>query len=172
MLAGIYYAWETVVVPRLRLNHLHVHSFADRIAFTLRHQLPGLVAIAASLIHVSLSRLLTLAINPFSGNEHVIEKANRILVNTIEHFILNAGNQLILATYLPENQLKLIPLLSATFFVGRLAFAIGYLKSPLYRTVGFQLTVVPTLAALGYNIYFAATLGYTHHLGGGISGKA
>jgi len=171
LLAGIYWAWDSQVVPRLRLQHLHIHSVPERLAFTLRHQIPGVLAVTASIAHVSLIRCFTHAINPLSGNEHLIERANNILINTVEQFILNIFNVLILSTYLPESQLKLIPLLSVTFFVGRIAFLAGYLRAPVYRTVGFQLTFLPTLVCIVYNIYFALTLGYTYHLGAGI-GKA
>jgi len=172
ILAGLWYGWETQAVPRLGLNRLHVHTMADRFTFTLRHQLPGIIAVAASILHVSLTRLTTVAINPLSNNEHLVEVASRILGNTVEQYLLNAVNQLILSTHVNEAHLKIIPLLSVTFLLGRILFAVGYIRSPAYRTLGFVITFLPTLAILGYNIYFSWALGFTHHLGGGVSASS
>jgi uncharacterized membrane protein YecN with MAPEG domain len=165
ILGGMWWLWDTILVPRLGINRVHLHSMADRMTWTLRHQLLGLIAIAISILHVSLTRASTLAINPLAGQEHLVEKANRILTNTIEQYILSAGNQLILATHLPEAHLKIIPLISITFLIGRVLFLAGYLNSPNHRGLGFVITFLPTIGALGYNIWFTATLGYVHHLG-------
>jgi hypothetical protein len=170
LLGGLWWVWENQLVNRLGLNKIHVHSIGDRLAFTLRHQLPSVVIVVLSLLHVSLLRLSSLAINPLSGNEHHVEKASRILQNTVEQFLLTLVNQLILATHLPESHLKLIPLITVSFVLGRVLFTAGYLRAPVYRTLGFNLTFLPTLAAVGYNIYFTWTNGYHHHLGGGVAG--
>jgi uncharacterized MAPEG superfamily protein len=171
VLGGLWWVWENQLVNRLGLNKIHVHSIADRLAFTLRHQLPSIVIVVLCLLHVSLLRFFTLAINPLSGNEHHIEKASRILINTLEQYILTLINQLILSTHLPESHLKLIPLITVTFVLGRILFTAGYLRSPVFRSLGFCVTFLPTLAALGYNVYFTWVNGYTHHLGAGVSGR-
>ncbi|RWS00113.1 hypothetical protein B4U79_11068 [Dinothrombium tinctorium] len=44
----------------------------------------------------------------------------------------------------------MIPLMSWSFFIGRLAFMIGY---PLHREFGFLLSFLPNTAALFYCVY-------------------
>jgi len=165
VLGLICWAWDAVAVPKLGLNRLHVHSLSDRVIFTIRHQLPGLLAILISVLHVSLTRAFTLAVNPLSGNEALVEVGNRVLTNTIEQYILTVVNQLILATHVTEAHLRYIPLISGTFLLGRIAFLVGYIKSPNYRGLGFNLTFMPVLAMTAANMYYTATLGYEHHLG-------
>lgn len=171
ILGALWWVYDMYLVPRLGISKVHIHSMADRVAWTLRLQLPGLIAITISLLHVMLSRLSSLAINPLGGHDHLVEKANRILVNTIEQYVLSAGNQLILATHLPEAHLKVIPLISITFLLGRILFLGGYMNSPNHRGLGLNITFLPTVAALGYNIWFTWTLGYVHHLGGVAGGR-
>ena len=161
----LWWSWDAIAVPQLGLNRLHVHSLSDRVIFTIRHQLPGLLAILISVLHISLTRAFTLAVNLLSGNEHLVEVGNRVLTNTIEQYILTAVNQLILATHVAEAHLRFIPLISVTFLLGRILFLAGYLRSPNYRGLGFNLTFLPTLAMTAANIYYTTTLGYVHHLG-------
>ncbi|KAI1289555.1 hypothetical protein HDE_08957 [Halotydeus destructor] len=169
VLGGLWCGFDTQIVPRMKLDQLHVHSIADRLAFTLRHQLPGIAAILIAFFNTVLTRLVNpLALNPLSGNEHLVEVPNRILVNTFEQYILSFVNQLILATHLPEVHLKLIPLLSVTFLIGRIIYLIGYSKAPHFRSFGFTITILPTLVAFGYNVFFTYLYGYTHHLGAGV----
>jgi uncharacterized MAPEG superfamily protein len=139
----------------------------DRLVFTLRYQLIGLFAIVWSLLQVSLTRAVTNAINPLSGHEAIIDKANRILTNSVEQFLLNCINQLIISTYLTEDKLKLIPLLSLLFITGRIAFWIGYQIAPKYRSFGFTVTSVPTFVLFGFNVFFFFTTNTNYLLDGG-----
>jgi uncharacterized MAPEG superfamily protein len=145
----------------------HLHSLTDRLVFTLRYQLIGLFAVVWSLSQVSLTRAVTTAINPLSGHEAIIDKANRILTNSVEQFLLNFINQLIISTYLTEDKLKLIPLLSLLFITGRIAFWIGYQIAPKYRSFGFTVTAVPTFILFGFNVFFFFTTNTNYLLDGG-----
>lgn len=145
----------------------HIHSLTDRIVWTLRHQVLGALTVVWSVLHVALNRALTAAINPLSGHDSAVDKANRILSNTLEQFVLNAFNQLVLSTYLSESNLRLIPLLTAYFVIGRIAFWIGYQIGPKYRALGFSLTFMPTLAITGLNVYFLLTTNVNYLFDGG-----
>ena len=145
----------------------HIHSLTDRIVWTLRHQVLGALTVVWCLIHVSVNRALSAAINPLSGHEASVEKANRILSNTLEQFVLNAVNQLILSTYLSESNLRLIPLLTAYFVIGRIAFWIGYQIAPKYRALGYTLTFWPSLVITGLNAYFLLTTNANYLFDGG-----
>jgi len=156
-LVSAYYAYQQFLARSIGVPHFS--SPGDRFAFVLRYQLPGLLWVVISLAHVGIIRFRTAAINPLSGNEAVIEKANHILVNTFEQFVVSAINQLIFATFVGEERLRLIPLISFFFFIGRLAFFVGYLINPLHRAFGFALTWIPSVALTGYNTYFFLVFG-------------
>ena len=98
------------------------------------------------------TRLLTNARNPLSGNESFVEKPVRILTNTLEQFIFNVANQLILATYLPAHNMHVIPFFVFMFTFGRIAFMIGYNINPKYRTFGFTLTFLPSFLLFNFNL--------------------
>ena len=161
-LVGLYYAHELLLVPRFRLNQLHLHSLQDRLTFALRLQIPGIFALLLSVLHVSLIRCRG---GPkLSNSDSGLQLANRILTNTLEQFVLSSVNQLILATYLAEERLKILPLISATFLLGRLSFLAGYLVAPHFRSFGMTVTLIPTVGATGYNIYFLLTTGLISRL--------
>lgn len=160
-----FYAFNTYGLRYVSVPHLH--SLADRIVWTLRYQVLGLFALVWSLIHVSVSRAISPAVNPLSGHESVVEKSNKILTNTLEQFILNAINQLILSTYLSESNLRVIPLLNLYFLIGRITFWIGYQIAPKYRSFGFTVTFWPTLLIFGLNVYFLLTTNTNYLLDGG-----
>lgn len=169
-LVGLYYSWELLVVPRLKLHQLHLHTVQDRLVFAVRNLLPGLVTLTAAWFWLAFTRFST-GTNPLSGNDHLVELQSRVLTNTLEQFVLSGVNQLILATYLPEDKLRLLPLVALSFVLGRILFVAGYIRSPAHRTLGLPLTLIPTVGMLGYNVWFAATLGLTHRLGSSSSAR-
>lgn len=160
VLVGLYYVNELVVVPKLRLNQLHVHSLQDRLTFSIRLLLPGLLTVVISVLHVDWIQLRGGA--KLSNNDTALLTANRI--HAVGHFVASAVNLIILATYLPEDRLKVLPLMAVTFVIGRLTFMLSSLMAPHTRSFGLVMTVIPTLGALGYNLYFMATLGLSSRL--------
>ncbi len=60
---------------------------------------------------------------------------------------------LILSTFVDAYSIKLIPILATLFVFGRRAFWIGYLKDPLDRAFGQEVTLYPTIAVLIYDVY-------------------
>jgi len=152
VLVGGYFLFEKHVVPMLQVPHLH--GLLDRLTFALRCQLVGLVTVTLSLFHVSLTYMM--------GFEAFGEKANNILVDTVEQFILTFMNQLILASYLPEVKIHLILLANLYFFVGRMAYFVGYLKSPYYRAFGLTVSGLPSVVMVFSNCYYTWTSGPFH----------
>jgi hypothetical protein len=70
--------------------------------------------------------------------------------NTVEQVLLAAIAWGGLALRLPHDMLYVIPAMAVLFFVGRIAFFIGYLVYPMARAFGMVLTAVPTLLAYGW----------------------
>jgi len=80
--------------------------------------------------------------------------AVQILTNTLEQTVVFVPSTLILATYLEEQSMRIMPILVITFAAGRMIFALGYLKSPLYRSPGFTITLVANVGAVFGVVYF------------------
>ncbi|NNE58454.1 MAG: hypothetical protein HKN36_10120 [Hellea sp.] len=73
--------------------------------------------------------------------------------NTMEQLVIFAGAAALALALMPETAARLLPGMSLWFGVMRLAFYLGYKKSPTLRAFGFAGTFHPTLllffAALG-----------------------
>ncbi|RWS01268.1 hypothetical protein B4U79_15261, partial [Dinothrombium tinctorium] len=119
-------------------NLLRLTDFYSKLAFTFKYQTLAILSLFICIVNVITKRALNpSARNPLSGNEKYTEAAKNILQNTVEQYLLHLILQLILITYIDGSTVvKMIPLMSWSFFIGRLAFMIGY---PLHREFGFLL---------------------------------
>jgi len=154
-LAGTFYAFHYHMGKNFSIPH--VHSLADRLTFVLRYQVVGMILLMLNMQQVGLKRFFSKAINPLAGHDHLVETSMRVLTNTMEQYMLSFVNQLMLATWLSEEKLKIIPLINIYFLVGRLSFWIGYQIDHKYRTFGFVVTAIPNLVMTGFNTYFMLT---------------
>ena len=154
-LGSSYYAYNNYIVKHLTFPH--VHSLADRLILVLRHQILSVAFVVFTIQHVALIRATTLAINPLSGHESYVDRANRVLANSLEQFIINLVNQLVFVTYVTEDRLRLVPLLSFYFLIGRISFWIGYQIAPKHRHFGFWVNNAVNLILAATNIYLFAT---------------
>jgi len=127
-----YFAYESSLGV-LGWNTVHLHTITDRLVFTLRLESLPLLVLLISNIHIMFARYKNPKTkNPLSGNDNLIALPIRVNQNNIEHYLLHLGNQLILATFLPEDKLKVLPLLAMLFFVGRIMFHLGFCSNPKY----------------------------------------
>ena len=130
---------------------------ADRLIFTLRWQLPSVFLILLGVGDVGRRRLFSHAIDPVGPrDQHLVVIPSRILQNTLEQLVMNSAGQLMLSTYLGANQMRVIPALTVVFVLGRVAYYAGYQRPELGRSgrsVGFGMTIYPTLCVLGYCMY-------------------
>ena len=125
----------------------------DRLVYTLRLQSFSVLTIIGGILLVALQRYFTIAIDPINGRgEHHVAVSTRYLTNTVEQFIVSAMGQLVLTTYLPEREMKVIPILVLFFVFGRVAFLVGYRKSYLKRTVGFIATFGVSVVVWVFNM--------------------
>ena len=147
--------------PKLRLPTL-----LDRLVFTLRWLIVSLFTVFAGIIWIANTRFRTSAINPLnqSGTKYV-EIRSRYLQNTVEQFLLHSFSLVVLATYLSEENMHLVPLLVVVFSIARLLFAVGYSIDPLKRGFGFVMTFYPTIVVMTYCLYclFKHELAWKHH---------
>jgi uncharacterized membrane protein YecN with MAPEG domain len=123
-------------VPRLETE-------AQRLIYTLRLQAPALVLLMAMIMRVARTRRTTSAINPLDAEaQQQVEVGNNVIRNTVEQFLINAGLQLVLSTYLTPDTMHVIPILSGLFWVARVLFWIGYHQSYIQRAQGFSMTAI------------------------------
>ena len=140
-------------------------DIASRLAFGLRCSLPMVMVLLAAITLVMIKRGFTAAINPLSGNEGLVQLEKNVLANTIEQFVMGFILMMIAATYLDSPQtLKLLPIYSFLFVVGRILFSIGYGIHPRFRSVGMTITLIATTIMLGVVIYSMSNKGLLYGL--------
>ena len=123
----------------------------SKLQFTARYWIMGL-AWLYFYIHIVLGkRIRTGAINPLSGQDHLVQEPKNIFTNSLEQFVMFIVAQLCAITYAtPVQVINLIPLLNAFHMLGRILFWVGY---PKYRGLGFNMTLAPTSILFYYSGY-------------------
>ena len=126
----------------------------NRLSYTLRLQVYPVEVLQFLILAVIYCRLRHfIARNPLAGNEHLVEKANRILGNTVEQMFYFELALFIFAVTVSRKYLFLVPFSTAVFVVGRVVFAAGYYFHPKYRVVGFVWTMLPVFLLQAVNFF-------------------
>lgn len=132
-----------------RFNNLT--TFTDKLQFTFVHLSWPVLLLQVQVLLTIFRRLSTMAIDPSSDNDKYVFRANSVLRNYVEQFILSAFAQLSVISHLTAKQtLQYIPLMNLFFVVGRVTFYLGYPRS---RSFGFLCCMVPSMTALVVSAY-------------------
>ena len=127
-------------------------SDIEKLVYTLKLQLFSIFTLALSMFHVMSFRISNINLrNPLSGHEFYVEKANRILLNTVEQLPLYLVNIFVFAI-VSGSAFFWVPFLVACFTIGRITFLIGYTIHPQHRVFGFVWTFVPVMLVFIYNL--------------------
>ena len=116
---GGYYFCPSLPVPASM-------DFTSKLIYTVRCIFPPLMVLQVAIMLVGTGRRTSKAINPLAGQDHLIQLQKNFLSNTLEQFIVFMVSILVLITFLntPE-EMRLVPLYTTTFIVGRILFRIG-----------------------------------------------
>ncbi|XP_030321121.1 transmembrane protein 79 [Calypte anna] len=126
---------------------------AARLVYTLRCAAFATFPILLGMIVSGVSRLCSSALEPFGELERELELHRTYVSQSIQLFILYFFNMAVLVTYLPQELLKLIPLLTGLFAISRLIFWLSYAIGRSFRVFGFSMTFLPLLAMQLWNLY-------------------
>ncbi|XP_070765725.1 transmembrane protein 79-like [Enoplosus armatus] len=77
---------------------------------------------------------------------------------SLEQLLLYVLNLVVMAALLPQDQLKLVPILVAMFILGRLVYWVSLNVCSSWRGFGSGLTVFPLLAMVALNLFLMYTL--------------
>ncbi|KAM4575602.1 uncharacterized protein V3H82_010103 [Fundulus diaphanus] len=80
------------------------------------------------------------------------------VTSSLEQLLLYVLNLVVMAALLPEEQLKLVPILAVMFIVGRLVFWISLNACSSWRGFGSGLTFFPLLATVALNLFLMYNL--------------
>ncbi|KAM9214624.1 transmembrane protein 79 [Leptosomus discolor] len=128
-------------------------TIAARLVYTLRCAAFATFPIVLGMIVSGISRLCSSSLEPFGELQQEVELHRTYVSQSIQLFILYFFNMAVLATYLPQELLKLIPLLTGLFAISRLVYWLSYAIGRSFRAFGFCMTFLPLLAMLLWNLY-------------------
>ncbi|XP_061071965.1 transmembrane protein 79-like [Conger conger] len=134
-----------------------LNSAALRLIYTLRCSIFATVPIILGMFVLGVSRLRFGAVKALCEGEEESREVRvhrQYISDSISLFLLYFLQLGIMATYLSQELLKLVPLLTIIFAFGRLIYWMSMAMGSSVRGVGFGFSFLPILAMLGANLYF------------------
>lgn len=147
-----------------------MNSAPLRLVYTLRCSIFATLPIALGYLVLGVSRLRSGEVHSlwdaegcgsddqkgvWSGDVRV----HRAFVMDSAHlFLLYFLQLVVMATYLSQEQLKLVPLLTILFCLGRLVYWVAAAFQSSVRAFGFGLSFLPSLVMMAANLYFLVTM--------------
>nr|XP_060613871.1 transmembrane protein 79 isoform X2 [Anolis sagrei ordinatus] len=128
-------------------------TMGTRLVYALRCGVFATFPIVVGMIVYGVSRLCFSSLQPFGELRREVEIHRHYVSQSVHLFILYFFNIAVLSTYLPQEGLKLIPLLTALFAIARLLYWLAYAMGRSFRGFGFGLTFLPLLTMLLFNLY-------------------
>ncbi|KAI7806714.1 transmembrane protein 79 [Triplophysa rosa] len=128
-----------------------------RLVYTLRCSVFAVIPIVLGVLVLGVSRLWYRSLKPrFEGEREVKQVAvhQRYVEDSISLFLLYFLQLAVMAAYLNQDLLKLVPLLTIVFAFGRLLYWITAVCDSSIRGVGFGFSFLPMLVMLVANLYF------------------
>ncbi|XP_075856351.1 transmembrane protein 79 [Microcebus murinus] len=141
------YAFLPFDAPRLP-------TMSSRLVYTLRCGVFATFPIILGLLVYGLSLLCFSALRPFGEPRREVEIHRRYVAQSVQLFILYFFNLAVLSTYLPQDALKLLPLLTGLFAISRLIYWLTFAVGRSFRGFGYGLTFLPLLSMLVWNLYY------------------
>lgn len=157
---GGYYWTNFVAVPASA-------DISPRLYYTLRCCFPTVMPLGFAIMNVIGKRVFNPKLaNPLYGNDGIMQVEKNFLQNSLEQFCLSVPVLFVAATYFDTPQLmKIIPLYSFTFVLGRIAFRIGYGIGPQYRSLGILINQFSFWILVTIVVYLMFTKGFNYGLG-------
>lgn len=125
-----------------------------RLIYTLRCGVFATFPIILGIIVYGISRVCSSSIDPFAELKREVELHRHYVTDSIQHFVLYFFNLSVLSTFLPQELLKLLPLLTGLFALSRLIYWVSFALSQAFRSFGFGLTFLPLVSMMLCNFYY------------------
>ncbi|XP_071395845.1 transmembrane protein 79-like [Centroberyx affinis] len=138
----------------------------SRIVFTLCCCVVAAVPILLAMLVGAVCQFCAGSLDPVQPFPRSRALQQLFVTASLELFLLYVLNLLVLAALLPQEQLKVVPVLVAVFVLGRLVYWLSLSVCSSWRGFGSGLTVFPLLAAVALNLFLLYHLGLKQPLFG------
>ncbi|KAM9309330.1 transmembrane protein 79 [Pholidichthys leucotaenia] len=135
-----------------------------RLVYTLRCSVFATAPIVLGWLTLGISRLRFGVTRPLFDDEvkeaelHEVTIHRSFITNSASLFLIYFLQLAVMAMYLSQEQLKLVPLLTIVFAFGRLVYWIAAAFSSSIRGFGFGLSFLPSVTMMVANFYFIFTM--------------
>ncbi|KAM9353416.1 transmembrane protein 79-like [Symphorus nematophorus] len=135
-----------------------------RLVYTLRCSVFAAIPIVLGWLVLGVSRLRSGVIRPLFDDmvkEAELQEVTvhrRFVSDSASLFLIYFLQLVVMAMYLSQEQLKLVPLLTVVFALGRLVYWVAAAFGSSIRGFGFGLSFLPSLAMMVANVYFIFTV--------------
>ncbi|KAM6936007.1 transmembrane protein 79 isoform 1-T2 [Lycodopsis pacificus] len=137
---------------------------ALRLVYTLRCSVFAAAPVVLGWLVLGVSRLRAGAFRPLLDDDekeaelHEVAVHRRFVSDSASLFLIYFLQLVVMAMYLSQEQLKLVPLLTVVFALGRLVYWVAAAFSSSIRGFGFGLSFLPSVAMMAANFYFIFTV--------------
>ena len=153
---GYYFYCNSIPIPRS-------NDFSEKLLYAARYcTFPQAVFLLVAILRVIAKRALAGAVDPLAGREHLVQTEKNILTNTVEQLLVFLLLVVTLTTYLDPSEMRIIPLYSLDFIVGRVLFMVGYNIKPRYRALDMVTNLSSCFLFIGYVIYLMYQRGFMY----------
>ncbi|OCT66616.1 transmembrane protein 79 [Xenopus laevis] len=129
-------------------------DITTRLVYTLRcAAFASFPTILGVIIH-GISRLCASSFDPFKPKVREVTIHQRFVKQSTFLFVLYFFNLCVLVTYMPQNYLKLIPLLTCLFALSQLIYWLSFAVGRSFRGFGYGLAFLPLVSMLACNLCF------------------
>ncbi|XP_066551710.1 transmembrane protein 79-like [Amia ocellicauda] len=146
----------------LPLDPPHCPDLASRMVLTARCCVVAAVPLLLAVLTDAASRFCAASLDPVGACPRGPALQRRFVTASIELLALYALNLVVLATFLPQEQLRAVPVLAGVFGAGRMAYWLCLHACSSWRGFGGGLTVFPLLAMVAFNLFCVFDLGLGH----------
>ncbi|XP_030606370.1 transmembrane protein 79-like [Archocentrus centrarchus] len=135
-----------------------------RLIYTLRCSVFAATPIILGWLVLGISRLRSGVLRPLFDDEikeaelQEVTVHQRFITDSASLFLIYFLQLVVMAMYLSQEQLKLVPLLTILFAFGRLAYWVAAAFGSSIRGFGFGLSFLPSIVMMAANFYFIFTM--------------
>uniref|UniRef100_A0A669C4N2 Transmembrane protein 79b n=1 Tax=Oreochromis niloticus TaxID=8128 RepID=A0A669C4N2_ORENI len=135
-----------------------------RLVYTLRCSVFAATPIVLGWLVLGISRLRSGVLRPLFDDEikeaelQEVTVHQRFISDSASLFVIYFLQLVVMAMYLSQEQLKLVPLLTILFAFGRLAYWVAAAFGSSIRGFGFGISFLPSVVMMGANFYFIFTM--------------
>lgn len=135
-----------------------------RLIYTLRCSVFATTPIILGWLVLGISRLRSGVLRPLFDDEikeaelQEVTVHQRFITDSASLFLIYFLQLVVMAMYLSQEQLKLVPLLTILFAFGRLAYWVAAAFGSSIRGFGFGLSFLPSIVMMAANFYFIFTM--------------